>query len=1297
MNYQLSDIERLKQELQKERKARRKAENKYAELIKLRHENPNPIIRFNASGEMLSANGASLSIVNSYMNEEEDSLLEKLAIQAKESATTQQRIRTEREHRGKHYTCCSVPFSKEAYVNLYLTDISDRSYVEESLQQNQNLVQKILDTLPLLLYVYDLVQTRNVYTNQPRGSLFGYSSTELEDMGSNLFTNIIHPEDLALYAAHHAALAEAGEGEVREIQYRTRHKNGKWKWIRSREISFKRSSDGKLIQVLGTAEDITETKQIELRLKEQQAFYETILANLPADIAVFDKDYQYVYANPLAFKDSSLRAWIIGKTDYEYCAYRGKSRELADVRKKVLDQVKEERKNQEWEERFVSPEGHEIFISRRVAPVYDEQGNLVYIIGSGTDITTKKKALNELQEQKEFIRQVIDTAPSLVYVKDRNGRFTLVNQAMADLLPPDFEITNERNMLIKTPNPEENESFARDDRHVIDTREELVKEEEFTKPSGEKIWMQTIKRPIHRMDGSVQVLGISTDITEVKRAKEELRQREELYRLLSENSRDIICLHNLSGNYTFVSNSLKEVLGYEPEDLLRQSPYRFIHPDDALRVEQQHKKAFTQIITDIGTFRFRNKNGEYVWLETIVKAIPDENGNVIRLQSSSRDVTERKESEEKILQSEKRYRDLVNYSQAIICTLDLEGKIGCVNPYMQKILGYEEDEVLLQHLRDYIPISHHAGFDAFLASFAYDNEKNGIICIMNKEGKRKYLLSHAYKVDEPGNEPHIIAYAQDITDRLLAESELQKAKIAAEESAVAKENFLANMSHEIRTPMNGVIGMMRLLAKTDLNEQQNYYLKNIRTSAENLLVIINDILDMAKIDSGKLELERIPFNISDTIHAVYQSQLYRAEEKDVLLLMTPVPVANPMMIGDPYRLNQVLLNLLSNAIKFTHQGSIQLSSRVLEEDEEALILEFTVQDTGIGIPQDKQETIFEGFTQAYTSTTRKYGGTGLGLAICKSLVERQGGRIWVESTENEGSKFKFTLPLQKSQEAVPASGQLQEVDYQSLGKVRVLLTEDNEINQFLAQTILTGWGFAVDTAINGQEALDLFEEHDYDIVLMDIQMPVMSGLEATQHIRRHPNPFKAGVPIIALTANALKGDDEKYIAAGMTGYLSKPFEEEKLFQKISMNLKAGSPMSLSPSHTPAAPAAPLAEHRLFDLSQLRKICAGDLAFIRKMLQLFLEVVPVYLHEMKSRQEECNWQAIGAIAHKLKPNMDTMGILILKEEIRMLEEYGKNETHLLEIPPLIDKLDMVLNEVLEKVKEEIVLHQGKAPV
>ena len=380
-------------------------------------------------------------------------------------------------------------------------------------------------------------------------------------------------------------------------------------------------------------------------------------------------------------------------------------------------------------------------------------------------------------------------------------------------------------------------------------------------------------------------------------------------------------------------------------------------------------------------------------------------------------------------------------------------------------------------------------------------------------------------------------------------NELIKAKTRAEDSSKAKEQFLANMSHEIRTPLNGIDGMTGLLMKTNITDDQKEYLHAVRTSVDALLVIVNDILDISKIEAGKLDLEYIGFNLKESLNNTIRSLDYKAKEKGIRLQHNFDDHISTILIGDPVRLNQIIINLINNAIKFTHEGGVTLNCTLVRKTDTTNTIEFRVTDTGIGIDKDKLEKIFESFSQEDESTTRKYGGTGLGLSISTQLVQLYKGQLKVESEKNKGTSFYFEIEL--------PCGRDTDVPEESVGVVypvnvkgrKVLLVEDHEINQFLATTILNEWKIEVDLAENGQIAVDKVKsgEIDYDVILMDMQMPVMGGIEATQIIR---NELKSTIPIIALTANAVKGDSDKCIEAGMNDYISKPFDPSVLYNKI---------------------------------------------------------------------------------------------------------------------------------------------------
>ena len=385
-------------------------------------------------------------------------------------------------------------------------------------------------------------------------------------------------------------------------------------------------------------------------------------------------------------------------------------------------------------------------------------------------------------------------------------------------------------------------------------------------------------------------------------------------------------------------------------------------------------------------------------------------------------------------------------------------------------------------------------------------------------------------------------------------NELVEAKEKAEASSKAKEHFLANMSHEIRTPLNAIDGMAKLLKNTPLDDEQKEYISAMETSTSNLLVIINDILDISKIEAGQLTVEKIGFKPKQLLKDIVKSLQIKAKEKNIFLHLDFDENIPEILIGDPVRINQILINLVNNAIKFTPKGGVTISVKLNELKDNQAELLFEVIDTGIGIPEDKIDTIFENFKQADDSTTRKFGGTGLGLSISKKLVELFGGKLKVKSKVNFGSTFYFTITLPVGSNADLPKNELDNdvnVVEEVKGK-KVLLVEDHEINRFLATTILQQWNIDVDIAENGVIAVDKVKENTYDAILMDMQMPEMGGIEATKIIR---NILNSNVPIIALTANAVKGDAEKCIEAGMNDYLSKPFEPSDLFNKLLNQIK----------------------------------------------------------------------------------------------------------------------------------------------
>ena len=431
-------------------------------------------------------------------------------------------------------------------------------------------------------------------------------------------------------------------------------------------------------------------------------------------------------------------------------------------------------------------------------------------------------------------------------------------------------------------------------------------------------------------------------------------------------------------------------------------------------------------------------------------------------------------------------------------------------------------------------------------SFTYENLN------YTKTGREYWALTTLTPIiDVDGNINKVIAIESDISANKKVEQELTVAKEKAEESKRVKEEFLANMSHEIRTPLNGIKGFTDLLVKNKHYPEQEKYLEAISFSTKNLLAIINDILDFSKIEAGKMEIERTIFYLRDLIESIFNSFIFQAEEKGLVISKVIEDKIPESLLGDPVRINQVITNLMSNALKFTEKGSIQLSVEEVARVGNNVNLLFKIKDSGIGIPPNKVNAIFDSFSQASSSTTRKYGGTGLGLAIVKKIVNLFDGDIRVESTEGIGSTFIFNLNLQIAEDqTIIKENKRPELEI-DLSGLRVLVAEDYPMNQLLINETLSSWDFEVEIVENGKLAFEKMRDNHFDLILMDVNMPEMGGLEATKLIRENLEEPKKSIPIIAMTAGALKGDKEECINAGMNDYVSKPFDQDELFMKIA--------------------------------------------------------------------------------------------------------------------------------------------------
>jgi len=645
---------------------------------------------------------------------------------------------------------------------------------------------------------------------------------------------------------------------------------------------------------------------------------------------------------------------------------------------------------------------------------------------------------------------------------------------------------------------------------------------------------------------------------------------------------------------------------------------------------------------------------------------------------------------------------LIEASLDPLVTISSEGKITDMNEALTNITGLTREELTDTDFLDYFTEPQKAR-GVYQEVFAKGSVTNSPLTLRHKNGKLTDVLFNGsiYK-DDNGNVDGVVIVARDVTEQKRIAIELNKAmkfaekatalaeeaKIKAENATTiaedamkAKQQFLSNMSHEIRTPMNAIIGFTKVVMKTDLTPKQKEYLKAIKISGDALIVLINDILDLAKVDAGKMVFEQIPFKMSMSISAMLHLFETKIQEKNLKLVKLYDNNIPEVLVGDPVRLHQIIMNLVSNAVKFTSKGKITVSTKLIEQDEHKVTIEFSVSDTGIGIPKSKIERIFENFQQASSGTSRLYGGTGLGLAIVKQLIEPQGGSISVTSIVDKGSCFTFVLSFQKTKADAALEMELVELDT-DLMNIKVLVVEDIALNQLLMRTLLDDFGFECDIAANGIIAIEKMQTKPYDLILMDLQMPEMNGFEATEYIRNH---MKSKVPIIALTADVTTVDLAKCKSVGMDDYIAKPVDERLLYSKMVGFLKK----------TPITKVANTSELikiikiKCTNLNYLNVRTKSNRVLMMEMISLYLEQTPPLITSMRQSLSKKDWKSLHASMHKIIPSFSIMGISVDYENMaRKVQEYASTQEQTEGIADLVTQIENVCMQACDELKVEL---------
>ncbi|MEO1437342.1 MAG: PAS domain S-box protein, partial [Bacteroidota bacterium] len=737
-----------------------------------------------------------------------------------------------------------------------------------------------------------------------------------------------------------------------------------------------------------------------------------------------------------------------------------------------------------------------------------------------------------------------------------------------------------------------------------------------------------------------------------KKVQKALELSKGRYKDLFENMYDAMVSTDQEGNIIDSNKAARELIGI-PEKA-QANIFNVVHPADRSKILES-----AALLTSVGFIsnlevRVQDAKGQIRHVQVNSNAIR-QNGAYAGARNLIRDVTDQRTAELRIFENERKLQKIVDSSLDGIIIINAEGNVIEWSNAAAEVFGFTREETMGQNLSDLIiphqyRSSHKAGMKRFFETGEGPVLNNRIeITGLHKKGNEFPLELSITHLTIDGK--HIFsAFVRDITERKQAETDLVNAKQAAEQARLAERQFLANMSHEIRTPMNAVIGMTHLLFESSPTKDQMEYLDALKFSADSLMSIISNILDLSKIEAGELEFENRIFNLKELLKAMVQTFQFKLKEKPVSVVMDFDPMIQHQVIGDPTRLNQILTNLLSNAGKFTHYGTIGIGAYLVESSEEQYLIEFTVHDTGIGIPEDKMETIFQNFKQV-NERSAEYGGTGLGLAIVKQLVEMQNGTIMVTSKVGNGTQFKFSLPFGNSgQTAAEITGQdiPEEQEEDSLENVRVLVVEDNAMNMKLITRILDIWKCDYLTSYNGYEALKVIDDQTFDIVLMDLHMPILDGAETTRKIRSmHQNPNQH-VPIVAMTAAALLDEQNRVFEAGMNEFITKPFSPKNLKRIIIKLLEIKPQLKASKSKREAHQAN--VEVVSINLDYLKEFSGNDPIFIREMVDMFILQIPGALEEIEKHYFSKSWERLYEVVHRIKPNFLMVG---LKDTVQVI--------------------------------------------